>query len=213
MKKILRTIFNNSKLLLVSCIIGSISFVVAGVLYIGDYGLYSYAFPCFCVSLISISLLICYKREEINCQKSLMGALLFFLFADNLDMFATSLDFNGISNFLTIRTGISVVLSVIVFYNYLAAQSDHVGIKRNVIISQIVITLMFIFFIASFIQTLSGGALVSDVFFYIAEICTYIMIVCIETKVQIYKSIRLKMKKAGTWNDETRMENKKIFNL
>ena len=140
---------------------------------------------------------------------SVCGTLLFYLFADNLDMFATSLDFNGISNIITIRTGISVILALVIFYNYLVAQSDHVGIKRNVIISQITIFAMFIFFVVSFIQTLKTGVLVSDIFFYIAQISTYIMIVCIETKVQIYKGIRMKLKSENAWNDETRKENKK----
>ena len=213
MEKILKVVFNNSKVLLVSCIIGCISFIIAGALYIRDYGLLSYSFPSFCVAIVLISLLVCYKKGEINCQKSLMGALLFYLFADNLDMFATSIDYMGIGSVITIRTGIAAVLSLILFYNYLVAQSDHVGIKRNVIISQTTITLMFIFFIVSFIQTIKAGVLMSDIFFYIAEICTYIMIVCIETKVQIYKGIRLRLKAEGTWNDETRVENKKIFKL
>ena len=142
-----------------------------------------------------------------------MGALLFYLFTNNLDMFATSLDFNGISNVITIRTAISVLLAFIIFYNYLVAQSDHIGIKRNVIISQTTIFVMFIFFVVSFVQTLKAGALVSDIFFYIAQISTYIMIVCIETKVQIYKGIRMKLKSENAWNDETRKENKKIFKL
>lgn len=213
MHKTLRKIFNDSKVLLLSCIIAFISFIISGCLYYCDYGLFSYSFPNFCASLILISLLICYKNGETNCQKSLMGALLFFLFTDNLDMFATSLDYNGMGNVITIRTGISVVLALIIFYNFLAVQVDHVGIKKNVIISQATIIAMFIFFIFSFIQTLKAGALVSDVFFYIAQICTYVMIVCIETKVQIYKGIRLKLKTEGTWNDEARMEYKKMFRL
>ena len=53
----------------------------------------------------------------------------------------------------------------------------------------------------------------ADIFFYIAQISTYIMIVCIETKVQIYKGIRMKLKSENAWNDETRKENKKIFKL
>ena len=213
MKKILSDIFNSSKVLLVSCIIASISYIISGVLYLGDYGLFSYSLPNFCVSLILISLLTCYKNGETNCQKSLMGALLFFLFANNLNMFATSLDCNGISNVITIRTGISVVLALIIFYNYLVSQSDHIGIKKNVTISQITIITMFIFFVVSFVQTLKADVLVSDIFFYTANICTYVMIVCIETKVQIYKGIRLKQKAEGTWNDEARMESKKIFKL
>lgn len=72
---------------------------------------------------------------------------------------------------------------------------------------------MFIFFVVSFIQTLKVSVLVSDIFFYIAQISTYIMIVCIETKVQIYKGVRMKLKSEGAWNDETRIENKKIFKL
>lgn len=213
MKKALKTIFNNSKVLLISSIIGCICFIVSGFLYIKDYGLFSYSFPLFCVSLLLISLFISYKNGEINCQKSLMGALLFFLFADNLDMFATSIDYNGMNNIITIRTGISVVLAFIIFYNYLVAQSDHIGIKRNVIISQVTIFAMFVFFIVSFIQTLKAGVLASDIFFYVAQISTYIMIVCIETKVQIYKGIRMKLKSEGSWNDETRRENKKLFKL
>lgn len=213
MKKTLKNIFNNSKVLLVSCIVGSISFVIAGILYIGDYGLLSYSFPLFCVALVLISLFVSYKNGETNCQKSLMGALLFYLFADNLDMFSTSIDYNGLNNVITIRTGISVVLALIIFYNYLVAQSDHIGIKRNVIISQATIFAMFVFFIVSFVQTLNAGALASDLFFYIAQISTYIMIVCIETKVQIYKGIRMKLKSDGAWNDETRKENKAIFKL
>ena len=142
-----------------------------------------------------------------------MGALLFFLFTDNLDLFATSIDFNGMNNIMTIRTGISAVLAFIIFYNYLVAQSDHIGIKRNVIISQVTIFAMFVFFIVSFVQTLKAGVLLSDVFFYVAQIFTYIMIVCIETKVQIYKGIRMKLKSEGSWNDETRSENKKLFKL
>ena len=213
MKEMLKTVFNNSKVLLVSCIIGCISFIIAGVLYIGDYGLLSYSFPLFCVALVLISLFVSYKNGETNCQKSLMGALLFYLFADNLDMFATSLDYNGINNVITIRTGISVILALIIFYNYLAAQSDHIGIKINVIISQATIFVMLVFFIISFIQTLKAGVLASDIFFYIAQISTYIMIVCIETKVQIYKRIRMRLKSEGAWNDDTRQENKKIFKL
>lgn len=211
MKKVLKSVFNNSKVLLVSCIAGCICFIIAGVLYIGDYGLLSYSFPLFCVALVLISLFVSYKNGETNCQKSLMGALLFYLFADNLDMFATSLDYNGISNVITIRTGISVALALVIFYNYLVAQSDHIGIKRNVIISQVTIFAMLIFFVVSFVQTLKVGALVSDIFFYIAQISTYIMIVCIETKVQIYKGVRMRLKSEGAWNDETRKENKKIF--
>lgn len=213
MKKTLKNIFSSSKVLLVSCLIGCFSFIIAGFLYLGDYGLFSYSLPNFCVSMVLISLLVSYKNGEINCQKSLMGALLFFLFADNLFMFATSLDYNGIGNAITIRTCISVILALIIFYNYLVAQSDHIGIKRNVIISQVAIFAMFIFFIVSFVQTLKAGASVSDIFFYIAQICTYIMIVCIETKVQIYKGIRLRLKSEGKWNDEARMENKKMFKL
>ena len=213
MKKVLKNVFNDSKVLLVSCIVGCISFVIAGILYIGDYGLFNYSFPLFCVALVLISLFVSYKNGETNCQKSLMGALLFYLFTNNLDMFATSLDFNGISNVITIRTAISVLLAFIIFFNYLAAQSDHIGIKRNVIISQVTIFAMFVFFIVSFVQTLKAGALVSDIFFYIAQISTYIMIVCIETKVQIYKGIRMKLKSENAWNDETRIENKKIFKL
>ena len=213
MEKVFKNIFNNSKVLLLSCILGCIFFIVAGVLYIGDYGLLSYSFPLFCVALVLISLFVSYKNGETNCQKSLMGALLFYLFADNLDMFATSLDYNGISNVITIRTGISVILALVIFYNYLVAQSDHIGIQRNVIISQTTIFAMFIFFVVSFVQTLKVSVLVSDIFFYIAQISTYIMIVCIETKVQIYKDVRMRLKTEGAWNDETRKENKKIFKL
>lgn len=213
MKKDFRNIFNNAKILLTSCIIACISFIAAGLLYLGDYGLYSYSFPCFCVALLLISLLFCYKKGESNCQKSLMGALLFYLFTDNLDMFATSMDYNGPGNVITIRTGISVILALILFYNYLLAQSDHVGEKRSVIVSQSTIFAMFVFFIVSFIQSLSAGAQVSDVFFYMAQISTYIMIVCIETKVQIYKGIRMQLMAEGKWNSETKTENKKIFEI
>ena len=213
MKKILKIFFNNSKVLLISCIVGCISFIIAGVLYIDEYKLFSYSFPSFCVALVLFSLLASYKNGETNCQKSLMGALLFYLFANNINMFATSIDYNGINNIITIRTGVSALLALIIFYNYLVAQSDHVGIKTNVIISQGTILVMFIFFVVSFVQTMNAGILASDIFFYIAQFFTYITIVCIETKVQIYKGIRIKLKSNNAWNDDARIENKKIFKL
>lgn len=220
MKKVDK-IFMNSKMMITCGIISAIFYFVGYIPYIFDTDNPAYMFdfvPEMMFSVIIILLLIAFKKGEINIQKALMGALLFYFAQETF-----SNGFWSIENYFAgwhdepIISIIFIILGIceyIIFFTHLLLQSDHVGRKTFKINQILSIFLFFALIILDMYYLIKDGFDFIDSSYMLidlAEPLFIIMIVCMETKIQNYKLIRSSSIQNGTWNAEAKAEARKKF--
>jgi len=171
-------------------------YAIDGILYIG----------------IIVALLASYKFNENNIQKALIGSLLLFIVKSSVGLFCTNLKQQLVLEavFFFIQT----VYSIVLFVCHLLQQSDHIGSDKFVLINQgcfVLMTLQAIFAIRQ--AFFSGDFQVLDVTFVLAMLFTYLIVICIETRIQKYKAIRFNAKTNGKWDQETKDQAKKLFSI
>ena len=211
MKENLKKVFMNSKLLLICGIAASILMIASGIATTVAYQNVSWGLPNYFVALLSIGILISYRTGETNCQKMLIGSLIFFLMYDAINMVVTAVSIASPA-LLIGRCVFVAVLFFLIFTNHLILQSDHTGTRAASFVNQcalIVLLLTLVFYTVKL--GFEEGTTVANWFYDLGLVAAVTMIVCIETKIQIYRMIRAEGKKNGTWNDESRAKNKAIF--
>ena len=211
MKENLAKVFMNSKLLLICGIAASILMFASGIATTVVYRNISWGLPNFFTALLSIGILISYRTGETNCQKMLIGSLIFFLMYDAITMVASAISVAS-PTLLIVRCAFVAALFFLIFTNHLILQSDHTGTRVASFVNQcalIVLLAALVFFTIKL--GFEDGTTIANWFYDIGLVAAVTMIVCIETKIQTYRLIRAEGKKNGTWNDESRAKNKAIF--
>ena len=209
------TTFSNSKLLMLGGIVGMILFLCWSVSGCMEDGARAARY-LFCGVLylgLIIGLLLSYKKGAISCQKALLSALLAVLLKDSFE-FAWEIFETKPIGAEAILAGIPALLYFILLINHVILQSDHVGTKAQITINQIVPILIILVLLLSLFRMEDGEAVIGpDWFFHFAELFTTLMIISIDTKVQVYKRLRAEAQEQGSWNEETREQARKIFRL
>ncbi len=208
-----KSFFTNSNTLLLSAMFAEIFYLIAGVLAIEKSGNNLVALPHFLIAALLIILLISLKNGETNCQKATLGALIFYICADNLTVAV-----NGISSkdavILKLIPFVLTALYFIVFINHLLLQSDHIGISLPEMVNKIVLAVLPVCIIAYMIALGAKANTKEYEWIYdIASLFAVLLIVCVEAKIQSYKKFRAESKQNGTWNEETRAKAKETFKI
>ena len=211
MKKIYEFYLNRVTLLVFAClsIIGWLAYGVNGIIN-GSVKSFVYAFVLLELTII---LIISFKNGETNMQKTLLGALMMFLIAIDLNDFFNELENTVNPKPIQVMDVVIILLLMIVFICHLYQQSDHSGENLSVIANQgsgLVVVVKVINDIYSGILTSSD---LSNIFYSIGFIFTLFLIICIETRIAEYKRIRLENKDKNTWNEENRAKAKELFKL
>lgn len=215
----LNKLFSNSKFMLITGVISALLFVGSNVPYIFAEGYELYRLDVFIEILLAaliIGLLIAFKKGEINIQKALMGALLFFFFNETFTNVIYSIEFymNGYEGYLSSIVLLSIcgVLELGIIVAHLIMQTDHEGSEKAISLSRVCTILLIIFDIVDIVRysiNMENIYLLTN----LAETFLLIMIACMETKIQIYKKTRSDALKNGTWTTEAKNEAKKIFKI
>ena len=220
MKKIDK-IFMNSKMMIICGIISAIFYFIGYIPYLFDTENPAYMFdfiPEMMFSVLIILLIVAFKKREINIQKALMGALLFFFAQETFTNGFWSIEefFAGLHEELHLSLFFITlgIMEYAVFFTHLLLQSDHVGkkaFKVNQILSIILLFTLIVFDIYSIMKY--GFDIINSGYILInlAEPLFIIMIVCMETKIQNYKQTRYESIQNGTWNAKTKAEARKKF--
>ena len=211
MKKITEFYLNRITLLVLVClsIVGWLAFGINALLN-GNVRNFVYAFIL--LELIVI-LLISFKNGETNMQKTLLGALMMFIIAIDLNDFFNELENTVNPKPIQVMDVLIILILMIAFICHLYQQSDHSGENLSVIANQgcgLVIVVKVINDICSGLLTSSD---LSSVFYSVGFIFTLFLIICIETRIAEYKRIRLENKVKNTWNEENRAKAKELFKL
>ncbi len=201
-------IFTKSKLMIISGILGILIFAVLIInnLITGFLG----SLPHYALfAVLSVLLLIAYKRGDTSCQKALSAALPAVIMSCYWSM-ATGIYGKG-STSVELLELFMAILATIIFVNHLLQQLDHKGDKTIVRISQIVLVIGLIVQFAELIAQIFGGGQYYDLLHCFALLCVETMITCIESRIQKYKLRRSEGMANGTWTEEERLKCKKIF--
>ena len=202
-------IFTKSKLMIVSGLLGILSFVFLAVnaLFPFFVGFVNYVI----VAGFTIALMICYKKGETSAQKALAGAVLaaivFWYWQISVGLFGkgTSLPIDILEQVLT------VALTVILI-NHVILQTDHKGDLALMYVNQIVLIIAILVQTAEFVlQIISNTNMYYDKIHSFGVLAVVTMITCMESRIQKYKARRYYAMNAGTWTPEERMKCKKIF--
>ncbi len=202
-------IFTKSKLMLISGILGILIFAALVIINIitAFWGTIPY-YALFAV--LSVLLLIAYKKGDTSCQKALSAALpaviMSFYWSIAIGIFGRN-DSSSVELLELFMT----ILVTIIFVNHLLLQLDHKGDKTIVRVSQIVLVIGLIVQFAELIAQIFGAGQYYDLLHCFGLLCTEIMITCIESRIQKYKLRRSEGMANGTWTEEERLKCKKIF--
>jgi len=160
----------------------------------------------------SIAMYRSYAKHEPNALNILVGAMLglyFALFSINI---YTQLSLDNV-NVLGV-TGCSVMLALfmILFVNHVQINSVHKSTRGRVLLNQVILIILAAYQIVLLVYEcialndfrLATVAIADS----IARIGLFIMIICVETKLNAYKIDRDVAKAEGTWTDEMKAETK-----
>lgn len=161
--------------------------------------------------LLTGGMTLSYIKGETNIQKMLFGSLILFLIVDYIEIVEVYITYQIIPT--AIVTGITLVILIVFFICHALQQQDHIGKTVNVVINQccgIIIILTVAFLTVGLVY---GTIVLTDYTFSVAMVFTTCLIICMETRINVYKQIRAKHKANGDWNEETRAEAKKLFKI
>lgn len=216
-------LFSSTKLMMICGILGAIICLVRHVPYafLPDYPEFRFDFLAeIALPLLIVSLLFAFKKGETNIQKTLIGSLLFFFVSMNFpygiyyleDYFLGGYDASFL--YYGIIYTIIGVMEVGILVSHCLLQSDHIGSNKLVIINRI----MCVIVIAVYTFDIFHSFMFEDMYLNneymldsISEILLIVMVICIETKIQMYKKIRTQAIKNDNWTLEEKMKAKELF--
>ncbi|MBQ0083157.1 MAG: hypothetical protein KBS52_00100, partial [Clostridiales bacterium] len=103
------------------------------------------------------------------------------------------------------------IFLTIMFINHLLLQIDHKGDAKIIRVSQIMLVIAIVLQIAETLAQIINHQMYFMVLNSFSLLATVTMITCVESRVQKYKARRSAAMKDGTWTEEERQKNKKIF--
>ncbi len=212
MKKGLKKFFISKTAILVFALVSICFWALWGVGCLVNGFNYSIASDAIFYIALIVGLLIAYTSGETNVQKALIGALLLLLCNSNLEIFWTYLIQGDL--FFIIIDSITLVLAIIIFIGHLVQQTDHAGKSSSLLLNQCCGIMAIILLIYAIRQLIFiPEPRLDDFPFIFAWVLTYLFLICIETRIQVYKQIRNENRAAGTWTEEKRQEAKELFKL
>lgn len=216
-------VFSSTKLMMISGILAAIICLVRHIPYafIPDYPEYRFDFLAeLAMPVLIVFLLIAFKKGETNIQKTLIGALLFFFVTVNFpygiyyleDYFLGGYDASYL--YYGIIYTIAGTMEVGIFVSHCLLQSDHIGSNKLVIINRIMcVVVIGVYVFDIFHSFMFEDAYLNNVYMLdsISEILLIVMVICIETKIQMYKKIRSQAIENGNWTLEEKAKAKELF--
>lgn len=215
--------FTNSKVMITFGILAALIYLFHAVPYFLNYDEPAFRFdfvPEIIITAVIVGLLIAFKKGETNIQKALMGALLFAM----ADMNFTN-GFYNLEDYFFSEVGerflyygilftVIGVLQLGIFISHILLQSDHIGSSSVIKVNQLLCILVIIVYAYDISHSFIAGSnyetyeyMIED----IGEVCVTVMIICMETKVQLYKKTRAEALANGTWTQEAKLRAKEIF--
>ena len=216
MKSEFQKLFLSSQTLLLAFILSTFSWAGYGALTVLEGAHYDLTVKAAILFVLILGMWLSYRKGETNVQKTLLGALLICLCTVSVDA-ACELFLRADGSLL--RKALAVAEAICfaaLFVNHLFAQSDHTGVMRHVHISQ---ALTAVLLVKEFADLLVGCFLLlpasqfADGVFSLSMVLTVLMIVCIDTRIQTYKKLRLSKREKSVWTEEARTEAKEIFKI
>ena len=164
------------------------------------------------MALLIFGLFLSYVFHESNIQKSLLSnvyLLQIIQLIEPLLLFKINVEELNLYNFLIISEAILWIVSYVI---HLIMLSDKTGKNSKIRLSQIIFLLIFVIEVVTTINILKAMPNIMHVI-YANTLIPLFLIVCIDTKIGIYKRTRLELREKGKWDDKAKAVTKKIFNL
>ena len=202
-------IFTKSKLMIIS---GILSILCSAAMVSIDIAAGLPAMLLYLFSIIlTIVLLVAYKKGETSCQKALVGAVLGVLMYAYWGIMAGFIgaEKNSIGYLELCMT----IFLTIMFINHLLLQTDHKGDTKIINVSRIMLVIAIVLQIAETLAQIINNQEYYMVLNSFGLLSTVTMVTCIESRIQKYKARRSAAMDAGTWTEEERQKSKKIFKL
>ena len=216
MKSEFQKLFLSSQTLLLAFILCTFSWAVYGALTVLEGAQYDLTIKAVILFALILGMWLAYGKGETNVQKTLLGALLICLCTVSSDaayrLFLQP-DASPVRKVLAVA---EAVCFAAFFVNHLFAQSDHTGMMKHVRISQVLTSALII---KEFADQIAGCFLLlpasqfAEWVFSLSMGLTILMIVCIDTRIQAYKKLRLEGREKNAWTEEARAEAKNIFKI
>lgn len=202
-------IFTKSKLMIISGIIAFLGWTAYFInsAFIHPFGTF---YEYFILAVMLLMLLIFYKKGETSAQKALSASILAVSFAFYwFQVCGLVWPYDG-----TVSTILEIAMTIItgiLFLNHIILQTDHSGDLKIITVNEIMLVLVVLIQIVQLIAKYFCGGSFYDIYNSFCFLFTYLFIVCIEARIQKYKSRRFIAMKEGTWTEEERQKCKKIF--
>jgi len=173
-----------------------------------------------------ISLVGVYRKHATNAVNILTGAILMMFIAESLQFLIDSIVYfqQGIQlDFMTVLSIfniVAIVLYIILFFNHVSinslSHSAEKQVKANQIIFILILIFQLVYSVVSLITVIGDIMMASETTLYLVAVFATVLarlfgfssIVCIETKLNMYKLLREKNTKDGTWTDEKKEQTK-----
>jgi len=161
--------------------------------------------------LLVLGMLLAYNKGNINIQKMLFGSILFAFVKFLIDVIIESFG----AGMITIGWVCVVLLlfSVIIFVFHMLQQTEHDGKKAYIVINHLCGVVILLGIIILIISKINGTLSYSNFIGPLAAAFTYLMVICMESRVAAYKLLRTESRQNGTWTEEKRNEAKRLFKL
>lgn len=141
--------------------------------------------------LLYIALYISYKNHESNVQKSLISSL-FTLFI--------------INQIYEMKNFVNAILFIVIYV-------IHLSIMSNKKASITALKYYYILILFGFVFEIVHAIIVKEAPSLLTTIPSMSLLVSIDTRIYMYKEQRAKLMSEGNWNEKTKAETKKIFDI
>ena len=218
--KLEQTLTKN-KIMVFFGILASVLYLAADVPYIflQDYEYYRFDFLIQLVDVAAIiALIVSYKKGETNLQKALISGLLFSSFVGtfcNTVYYIECYVVDGEDLYDMVLFIAFALFEGAILVSHFVLQVEHKGTLKPIIVITVAVFAAIACDIVDSIMYITGDY--DYTWLYLLNNfgvdCYLVMILCIETKIQLYKRIRTEAKANGTWTLEAKEEAKGIFKI
>lgn len=173
------------------------------------------------VLVLIIALYCAFRSHEKNMMNTLIGAVLaIYLITYVNSVYASSVMIATVNELTAdivptlVISLIEAVLFVILFVNHISVNCAHHSTKKRILFNQVIIVILIGYQIFSFVALTVIGAVngqpatIVTAVPAIGKIFLFCMIVCIESKLNVYKVVREVSTEEGTWTEEKKEDVK-----
>ncbi len=212
----LTTIFRNDKLFRISSVLAAVFWLIAIAHAAGNIRNLAYILQMILMVTCIVFNYFAYRNRENSLCKSLIGALLGVHICDLLYFLSEHYFEYG----LDMETWVLIaqlISAVMLFANHFKMMAEHNSNKNTVFFSQALIIVKSLITIADYALCLTlpfgeYGINIGLLFDGLGCIASYILVVCVEARLDSYRLIRESAEAEGIWTEEMKEETKlKVF--